>query len=368
MKKLPYKDIPYSKRNWGNNWHSLCSYHGKLKPSIAHHLVDQFTDIGDLVLDPMSGVGTIPLEACLQGRVGIGNDMSELAYIVTKAKVGKVSKESVYVVIERLENYILKHKNEYINENELPYQDFGLNGRLPEYFHKDTYIEILCARAYFKDKKMELSNEEAVVFSCLLHVLHGNRPYALSRQSHPLTPYSPKGDFIYKNVIVHIKNKVELVYKNESEEVFTTGNAIYGDLFDLDSKVGKVDAIITSPPFFDSIRFYISNWMRLWLTGWEPGDFKREDDRFIESKQKRSLDIYNDLFDLSSKLLKDKGIMIMHLGKSKKCDMALELANRAGKYFLVVNVMNEDSSSFEKHGILDKGATVEHQFLFLQKL
>ena len=42
-----------------------------------------------MVLDPLCGVGTIPFEACLQGRVGIGNDLSELAYIVTKAKVEK---------------------------------------------------------------------------------------------------------------------------------------------------------------------------------------------------------------------------------------------------------------------------------------
>ena len=40
-----------------------------------------------MVLDPLCGVGTIPFEACLQGRVGIGNDLSELAYVVTKPKL-----------------------------------------------------------------------------------------------------------------------------------------------------------------------------------------------------------------------------------------------------------------------------------------
>lgn len=78
---LPYKKPPYGNRNWGHPWHSLCSYHGKLKPAIAHWLVSDFTKEGDVVLDPLCGVGTIPFEACLQGRIGIGNDLSELAYV-----------------------------------------------------------------------------------------------------------------------------------------------------------------------------------------------------------------------------------------------------------------------------------------------
>jgi DNA modification methylase len=76
---MPYHKEPYCGRNWGHPWHSLCSYHGKLKPAIAHFMVEQFTEIGDIVLDPLCGVGTIPFEACLQGRVGIGNDLSEMA-------------------------------------------------------------------------------------------------------------------------------------------------------------------------------------------------------------------------------------------------------------------------------------------------
>ena len=39
---LPHQRRPYSKRNWGNSLHSLCSYQGKLKPAIAHHLVETF--------------------------------------------------------------------------------------------------------------------------------------------------------------------------------------------------------------------------------------------------------------------------------------------------------------------------------------
>src|SRR5580693_5696431 len=85
--KPPFRAGHYAKRNWGGPLHSLCSYQGKLKPSIAHFLVLLFTSPGARVLDPLAGVGTIPLEARRQGRVGIASDLSPLAASVCRAKL-----------------------------------------------------------------------------------------------------------------------------------------------------------------------------------------------------------------------------------------------------------------------------------------
>ncbi|MET3548336.1 DNA modification methylase [Paenibacillus favisporus] len=365
MANLPYREKPYSGRNWGHAWHSLCSYHGKLKPAIAHLLIKEFTEEGQTVLDPMSGVGTIPFEACLQGRIGIGNDLSEMAYTVTKAKLEITDKKKVERILTELEDYINKNTVEY-RADDIPYSDFGLNGKVPEYFDPKTFSEIIAARRFFIDKEIA-SPEDAFIFSCFLHVLHGNRPYALSRNSHPLTPYAPSGKFIYKKVITHIKNKIELSYKKGEWDNFMEGQAIFGDLFDLPKKVNNVDAIITSPPFFDSIRFYSSNWLRLWLSGWEPEDYKNAEMRFLEGKQKRGLNIYTEFFNVCSNLLKENGKVILHLGKSNKCNMATELAKLAIQYFQVVYVGDEDVEHLEKHGVSDKGSTTAHQFLFLIK-
>ena len=100
--KFRYKDKPYSKRNWGNSLHSLCSYQGKLKPAIAHFLVKTMTQKGERILDPFSGAGTIPLEACLQGRFGDGIDINPLAHATTLAKVTFPSREDVYDFRDRL--------------------------------------------------------------------------------------------------------------------------------------------------------------------------------------------------------------------------------------------------------------------------
>lgn len=155
---LPYKKPPYGNRNWGHPWHSLCSYHGKLKPAIAHWLVSDFTKEGDVVLDPLCGVGTIPFEACLQGRIGIGNDLSELAYVVTKAKIEKPNRSGVEDVVHQLDEYIKKNKGE---QSTAAYENFGFNGKLPQYFENETYKEILCARDFFLNRLAAASAGEA---------------------------------------------------------------------------------------------------------------------------------------------------------------------------------------------------------------
>ena len=47
--------------------------------------------------------------------------------------------------------------------------------------------------------------------------------------------------------------------------------------------------------------------------------------------------------------------------------MAEELSKRATPYFAEVYRGTENVQEIEKHGIKDKGSTVEHQYLFLMK-
>lgn len=365
---MPYKSEPYSSRNWGHPWHSLCSYHGKLKPAIAQFLIEQFTKPGDIVVDPLSGVGTIPLEACLQNRIGIGNDLSELAFTVTKAKIEKANYVDCLKILDELQSYIESNKDSDDTEAlVIKYENFGYNGKLSSYFHEDTFKEILLARKYFSPKIKNFSSSESMIFSCLLHILHGNRPYALSRNSHPLTPYAPTGEFIYKNVINHIKDKLLSSYKKGSFEKYCYGKAIYGDYQDLTIHNILADAIISSPPFADSIKFYMQNWMRLWLCGWEEIDYRNAEDTFLDQKQKKNFDIYTSFFKTCHEILKPNGKVILHLGKTKKIDMAEELVKRAAPYFDEIYRGTENVQEIEKHGIKDKGSTVEHQYLFLMK-
>lgn len=361
---LPHQRGEFAKRNWGHPLHSLCSYQGKMKPSLAAHLVKTFTTPGGRMLDPFSGVGTIPFEAALHGVESWGFDISPPAVHITAGKIGKRSVSECERTVERLERHLRDHqaRPEDIRSAGL----IRFNGALTSYFHKRTFGEILAARRHFLDNP-PASPSQSIVFACLLHILHGNRPYALSRRSHPITPFAPSGGTEYRALMPRLRNKLERSLATPVPGGFTCGHSMSRDATEWwPTQVDELDAVITSPPFFDSTRFHLGNWMRLWFCGWEANDFRRRPLAFVDERQKRGFEVYHPIFRQCRERLKPDGVAVFHLGASRKCDMAKELARVAKTWFRVADIYTESVSHCESHGIRDKGAVVSHQYLVLQ--
>lgn len=361
--EIPHQQEPYSSRNWGHNNHSLCSYQGKLKPAIAHHLVKTFVPENGSVLDPFSGVGTIPFEAALAGKLSYGIDISLPAYYISYAKVNAPISSESFSYIEALDNFIKANKCTKKEIDEV--KNFGFNKKLSEYYEENTLKEILLARRFVKENYPSTPSEMLVVAS-LLHILHGNRPYALSRRSHPIVPYAPTGDFIYKSLIEKLCEKVNRVINEELPLNFKNGKIFNQDTTIVwPQEINELDAIITSPPFFDSTRFYLANWIRIWFTGWSEIDFKHQPKSFVDERQKVDFAIYESIFRQARERMKKDGAFVLHLGKSNKCDMALELQKISKRWFKTADLFDESVEHCESHGIRDKGTVTSHQYLVL---
>jgi hypothetical protein len=358
----PHRRDPFGRRNWGGSLHSLCSYQGKLKPSIAYFLVSWFTQPGWTVLDPMAGVGTIPLEARRQGRVGIANDLSPLADCVSRAKVEPFELPAVAAVFDQLAGYITAGPSLAKLQRTVDLE-FGLNGPISAYFHPDTLREVALARAFFLENSLPTTGRD-VVRSSVLHILHGNRPYALSRRSHPVTPFAPSGDFEYRPLLDHLADRLGRVVPllDELARQSLPGEATMGDFRDLN--LSDVDAVITSPPFAKSFRFWSMNWMRLWFMGWEPESFVSEPKRYLETEQRKSFSPYEAFAKGIHRMLRPGGLLVMHLGETPSVNMAEELRPILSPYFDVAHVGRECVLDTESHGLRDKGATVAHWYVF----
>jgi len=360
----PHQQPPYTKRNWGHPLHSACSYNGKMKPSLAHFLVHCFSEPGQSVLDPFAGAGTIPFEAALQGRQTLGFDISTMGLAITSAKIRPPERENLNNLLHRLQSFI---GQAMISSDEFERAAaIRFNSAIPEYFHPDTLREVLLARRFFLEARDD-SPEWCFALTCMLHVLHGNRPYALSRRSHPVTPFAPTGDTEYKSVLDKVHQKVVRSLETPCPPEFIAGHAFQADICaPWPEGCAGVDCIITSPPFFDSTRFYMTNWMRYWFCGWERDDFDAQASQFIETLQRQSLRIYHLIFARFAENLRPGGIAVVHLGRSKKCDMGSELAAIAADHLRVTDILSEDVTHCEKHGLSDKGTVTDHQYLILE--
>ena len=359
----PFKNPPYNKRNWGSSNHSLCSFYGKLKPSISHFLVKTFTNEGDRLLDCFCGSGTIPFEGALNGRYTYAMDINPISIVITNAKVKKVSLDKLQEEFSNLASFI-KSSDLTITEIELA-KKFGFNKTLTEYYETKTFEEILKARNYFKINK-PVNPEGYFILTCLLHILHGNRPYALSRRSHPITPYAPSGEFEYKILTNKLYQKIDKAFKESQKYEIVEGEVFQTDILSLwPDEIQDINAIITSPPFFDSTKYYQTNWIRSWFLGWEFEDFEKERHNFIDTIQKKSMDIYDPILKKCKERLAKDGVVVFHLGKSPKKDMGEAISVYAKRYFKKVQLFDEDVSKIEKHGIEDKGSVSVHQYLIM---
>ncbi|GHJ12701.1 TRM11 family methyltransferase [Micromonospora sp. AKA38] len=360
---LPYTSAEYASRSWGHNLHSLCSYQGKLKPSLAHWLVQSFTDRGSRVLDPIAGVGTVPFEAALNGRLTVANDLSPLAAVVAAAKVAPPALEQALEDVRWLEQRMADVE---INDDDYKSATFGLNATVADYYHPDTLVEVLKARRIMKEDGWD---SRPFLWASALHVLHGNRPYALSRTSHPITPFSPKGEFEYRSLIDRVTRRINAALAVPLPSQFRPGSAHHGDFRDLASKIETTfDAIITSPPFL-GMRFDRPNWLRLWFCGWGQEDFNTRSLGFLERQQTRSRNCYEDFFAVSRKLINDDGLLVMHLGSGSgntgRHDMVGDLKGLATGWFHLAGEVIEDVAHLEAHGLTDKGRrTTKHHLLF----
>jgi SAM-dependent methyltransferase len=354
---FPYARPPFAARNWGHPLHSLCSYPSKMKPALASTLVRLFTEQGDAVLDPFAGVGTIPFEAASEGRRGLAIDLSPFAFAVSAGKVDPPTSNEAAAYIAELADYVASGVPDFSTGE----------GEIEAFFHPDTWAEVLLARHFSAERDDLGGRAHWFVKAAICHILHGNRPYALSRRSHGIIPIPPKGPTVYKSLLTSLREKVARMRLDDLPVGFTPGEAMLASALDLPLPDRSIDAIITSPPFLKSTEFIRQNRLRLWFCGM---DYQRQlaaksGGEFIENH--KTLEIYERVLREFRRVLRPGGLAILHLGVVQKHDMALAIVPHAENAGLRrMALVYEDAGHLETHGRTSRGGTAQHEFLFLR--
>lgn len=246
----------------------LAPYVGKMKTGMARALVLLYSERGDVVLDPFSGSGVVPLEAALLGRRAWANDLSPYAYVLTRGKLEAPG--SLQTALEQTENLLA------IVEREAPREDIS---SVPEwvrnFFHPDTLREVLVAFRVLRER------ENYFLMACLLGILHHVRPGFLSYPASHLVPYLRRKKYpperypemyAYRDLRSRLIAKVKRAYRrhllpvdweNREYRVWQT-NAM-----NLPVESETVDTIISSPPYFGALDYARDNRLRLWFLGCE---------------------------------------------------------------------------------------------------
>jgi len=357
LSTCPWLDGRYSNKLWRHSFHAISSYPSKLRPQIAAFFIEYLSKVRQVVLDPMAGSGTVPLQACLTGRKGIGLDLSPYAFLLIRVKVQPPSLPSVLGRINEIETKIR------------PSRAFAVPPQIKEFFHARTLREILAVRSSLRDE----DPTDRVILALLCGILHGGRPGFLSRRSRDIIPIRPAGPYEYRPVLPRLRAKALRVYSHGFPEWFRPGEAHLGDCRDADAlPEACADLVVTSPPFFEHTEFVRHNWLRLWLVGWELEEQKKQAAEFIGEKTANLPRFRADVGQLMSNIgywLKPGGYCVVHGGKKRTGeDMSrIVIESVREKDFAFVGLIDEKVDHTRKHAIR-KVSGESHNFVVIRKL
>lgn len=112
--------------------HMLHPYPAKLLSHIPIFFLsaERFSTVGDLVLDPFCGSGTVLLESVLSGRVGIGADSNPFARVLTEAKVTEYQLPKLRRASAALLQRLSAADQRYSEIPEFPNRDYWFHPRV----------------------------------------------------------------------------------------------------------------------------------------------------------------------------------------------------------------------------------------------
>lgn len=271
-----WKDV---QRLWGHSLHPMCSYLASFPAALAHAFIERYSRRGDVVLDPFSGRGTAPLQACAEGRTGVGNDLNPLAWLLTAAKVEPATRAETATRLTALRLAWSGTATTWLDRTTS--EDVPAEVRVA--FHPSTLAQLLYLRA-------ELRLEDRVdrfLAAAVTGILHGKSASYLS----PLMPntfsmapryvreFAARTAFAAPDRDAFAGLERKLVRLHRDPLPAARGIALLGDARDAGDRVRmalaaralpeRVRLVVASPPYLRVVKYGYYNWLRTWFLGYD---------------------------------------------------------------------------------------------------
>jgi len=247
-------------------WHQLSPYVGRMKSTMARDLVAQFSEAGDTIYDPFCGAGTVALEAWTAGRNVLAGDLSPYAWVLSKAKLSPP--QDLAEALARLERYwdLASEEQRTIDLRKVPRW-------VRLFYHAETLREALGMR------NVLVRGRQWFLLACLLGILHHWRPGFLSYPSSHTVPHlmdkryprsSHPDKYTYRETRPRLLAKVRRAFARTPEidrRLRRTVERRDATSIAPSREVPQLSAVITSPPYMNSLSYARDNRLRLWFLG-----------------------------------------------------------------------------------------------------
>lgn len=343
--------------------HQISPYIGKLKSRIAGDLVEEYSRVGDLIVDPFCGSGTIPLEAIRRRRAVIASDSNPYAVILTKAKL--LAPDSLTEALDRLSEIESKALAR-------PTPDLRT---VPVWVRRFFHPRTLKDAIRFADEC--IAQNECFLFACLLGILHHQRPGFLSFPSSHLVPYLRTRKFppeeypeLYgpREILTRLTAKVGRVYKRIQSTSSGKKPIIENCCVKSLSFPRNVAAIITSPPYMNALDYRRDNRLRLWFIDRTVSNYFPEP----TDKHAEFIRMMQSLVVKAGTALKTGGHLILVVGETIRrnrkvghpSSTVLELVSSHARTLRVIDIIEDVIPDIRRSRRDYRGTKTEHVLVF----
>ncbi len=288
-------------RLWGHSFHPMCSYLASFPAALAHAFIARYSRPGDVVLDPFSGRGTTPLQACAEGRIGVGNDLNPFAHLLTASKVEPATRAAATTRLTKLRLTWNAEAAGWLELAErvladtasvrVPLAGSGDRSAAAEpvpaevalAFHPHTLAQLLFVRTtlHLEDRT------DRFLAAAITGILHGKSasylseimPNTFSMAPRYVRDFAARTDFASprRDVFDGLAAKLDRLFRQPAPP--TEGVALLGDARDVAPRVraalrerGRADRarlVVTSPPYLRVVKYGYYNWLRTWFLGFD---------------------------------------------------------------------------------------------------
>lgn len=291
--------------------HNIHPYPAKFPYFVAEKYIDRkFNSI----LDPYCGSGTTVLEATKKNIKAFGFDCNPIATLISKSKLLQLSQNSIELGILDIEKY-------FKNFDELRRLELSEFDGKDHWFSEEIQTEIEIIKYFISNIK---DNKFQIFYNSILSSLINK----YSNQDSETRYVSIEKSFDKWKLLEEFKAKSKkflnlysnIKIKNNNFENIHTLDLVKDEL---PIKDNSVDLVITSPPYANTMDYYLYHKQRMNILDF---DFKKVQQNEIGSRheyssKKESKEKWFDDFEITlsniSKKVKNKGEMIFVMGDSQ---------------------------------------------------
>jgi DNA modification methylase len=271
--------------------HQLFRYPAKFHPPVVAKLLEQYTQPGDLVLDPFAGSGTALVEAMVRGRRSVGSDIDPVAAVVSLAKTRRYDLSEVDKAAEALTDALTASERPQAEYERLMFEDISQEEyesavkentlwvpaipNLHHWFRRYVLLDlsaILSAvdgtaadppvrtllRLVFASIIRNSSNADPVPVSGLEYTAH------MRRRDHAGRLVNPHA--LFRTALRRARAAVR-EYAGKLPEGASEPLVLVADSLSLPLQPETVDAVITSPPYHNAVDYYRRHLLEMYWLG-----------------------------------------------------------------------------------------------------